>query len=214
MILLGAAGNFLWQLGSSSYFTDEAFSVMHSLPSFGTMFSRVAHTETTPWTYFLFLHEWLIRTGTQAEWVTRLPSAMAGVALVGAVYWMAGAFVGRRVALGAAALCAISPLIQCYAQETRVYVFVMLAAVLSVGATVRACHRPEGRTRLLILGAASAVFAMWLHYTAFLSPFPAGGVGRKPLRAFTAGAGGISRRLRYRSSGDHAAPPRPVPLQP
>jgi 4-amino-4-deoxy-L-arabinose transferase-like glycosyltransferase len=165
-ILLLAAANFFWQLGSSSYFIDEAFSVMHSLPGFHTLFHQVAHTETTPYTYFLFLHEWMIRTGSQAEWVTRLPSAVAGVVLVGAVYWMARAFGSRSVALGAAALCAISPLIQSYAQETRVYIFLILALVISVGATVRAGQRPERRTALLTVGAVSAFLSVWLHYTA------------------------------------------------
>jgi 4-amino-4-deoxy-L-arabinose transferase-like glycosyltransferase len=165
-ILVLAAANFFWQLGSSSYFIDEAFSVMHSLPAIHTLLDRVAHTETTPYTYFLFLHEWMIRAGSQAEWVTRLPSAVAGVGVIGAVYWMAGAFVGRAVALGAAALCAISPLIQSYAQETRVYIFLILALVLSVGATVRACQQPERRTVLLTLGAVMAFLAIWLHYTA------------------------------------------------
>jgi 4-amino-4-deoxy-L-arabinose transferase-like glycosyltransferase len=165
-ILVVAAANFFWQLGSSSYFTDEAFSVMHSLPAVHTLLDQVGHTETTPYTYFLFLHEWMIRTGSQAEWVTRLPSAVAGVALVGAVYWMARAFVARWVALGAAALCAISPLIQSYAQEARVYIFLILALVISVGATVRGAQRTEHRPALLTLGALSAFLAIWLHYTA------------------------------------------------
>ncbi len=166
VILIFAGLNFFWQLGSSSYFIDEAFSVIHSLPSFHTMFHVIARTETTPWTYFLFLHEWMIRTGSQAEWVTRLPSAVAGVALVAATYWMAGAFVERRAALGAAALCALSPLVLSYAQEARVYIFVMLALVISVGATVRAPQRPEHRTALLTLGGLAAFVAIWLHYTA------------------------------------------------
>ncbi len=181
VILAVAAANFFWQLGSSSYFIDEAFSVMHSLPGFHTLFHQVAHTETTPYTYFLFLHEWMIRTGSQAEWVTRLPSAVAGVALVGAVYWMARAFVSRWVALGAAALCAISPLIQSYAQETRVYIFLILALVISVGATVRAGQRPERRTALLTVGAVCAFLSMWLHYTAISVLLPlAIWVGTRP----------------------------------
>ena len=49
-ILLLAAANFFWQLGSPSYFVDEAFSVMHSLPAIHTLFHQVAHTETTPYT--------------------------------------------------------------------------------------------------------------------------------------------------------------------
>lgn len=166
VILVVAGFNFFWRLGSSSYFTDEAYSVIHSLPAFHTMFHLIGHSETTPYTYFLFLHEWMIRTGSQAEWVTRLPSAVAGVALVGATYWMARAFVGRRAALGAAALAAISPLITSYAQEARVYAFLMLVLVLAVGATVRATQRAEGSTRLLVAGALMAFVALWLHYTA------------------------------------------------
>jgi 4-amino-4-deoxy-L-arabinose transferase-like glycosyltransferase len=164
VILLIAAGNFFWQLGSSSYFTDEAFSVVHSLPGFHEMFHVIAHTETTPWTYFLALHLWLHVTGSQAEWVTRFPSAVAGVAFVGATYWMARPFVGRRGALAAAALAAISPLIGSYAQETRVYIFLMLAVVISVGATVRGVQRSD--SRLLVLGAVMAFLAVFLHYTA------------------------------------------------
>lgn len=166
LILVVAALNFLWQLGSSSFFTDEAFSVLHSLPSLGTIANRVAHTETTPWTYFLLLHEWLLRTGTQTEWVVRLPSAIAGVALVWAVYWMAKAFVSRPAALGAAALCAISPIVLAYAQEARAYVFAMLSITIAVGATVRATHRDDHRFPLLALGALTALLAIWFHYTA------------------------------------------------
>ena len=166
VILVVAAVNFFWQLGSSSYFTDEAFSVMHSLPALHSLFGVVAHTETVPYSYFLFLHEWMSRTGSQAEWVTRVPSAVAGVALVASVYWMARAFVERRVALGAAALCAISPLIQSYAQETRAYIFLAVAVTVAVGATVRGCQRTEHQTAFLALGALSLFLSMWIHYIA------------------------------------------------
>ncbi len=187
-ILIVAGLNYFWQLGSSSYFIDEAFSVIHSLPSFHTMFHVIGHTETTPYTYFLFLHEWLIRTGSQAEWVTRLPSAVAGVVLVAAVYWTAGAFVSRRAALGAAALTAISPLIQSYAQETRVYILLMLAVVIATGATVRACERPERRTALLTIGALASFVSVWLHYTALSVVVP--------LAVWVATRSQLSRRAR------------------
>lgn len=168
-ILLVAGLNFFWQLGSSSYFIDEAFSVIHSLPALHTIWNFILHQrggETTPPTYFLFLHEWIARTGSQAEWVTRLPSAVASVGVVGATYWMARAFVDRRLALAAAALCALSPLVLSYAQEARAYIFTVLACVLCVGATVRASQRVDGRIRLLAVGALAAILAVWLHYTA------------------------------------------------
>jgi hypothetical protein len=165
ILVLGAL-NFFWQLGSSSYFVDETLSIEASLPSLGQLLHVVRTTETNPWAYFAFLHEWLARTGSQSEWVTRLPSAVAGIALVGAVYWMAGAFLDRRHALLAAAFCALSPLVLEYAQQVRMYVFVMLAVTIAVGATVRAVSASADRARLLAVGAAAAALSLWLHYTA------------------------------------------------
>ncbi len=180
-ILLVAGLNFFWQLGSSSYFTDEAFSVLHALPSLHRLVHLVNTTETTPYTYFLFLHEWLRRTGSQAAWVTRFPSAVAGVVLVACVYWMANAFAQRQVALGAAGLAALSPLIQSYAQETRVYVFLLLAATISVGATVRAVRVTERRLLLLSVGALFMFLSIWLHYIAVSVMLPlAAWVGTRP----------------------------------
>lgn len=171
VIALGAA-NFLWQLGSSSYFVDEALSIQHAQPGFGAINHLVATTETTPWTYFWALHVWLHLTGSQAEWVTRLPEALAGVALIGAVYWMARAFAGRWTALLAALLTALSPLVLTYAQRVRVYPFVLLALTVAVGLVVRAAREEEHRARQLVAGAVLAVLAIWLHYTAALVVVP------------------------------------------
>lgn len=171
-ILALAALNFLWQLGSSSYFVDEVFSIRHALPPVHSLLGAVSRSENTPWTYFLFLHEWLYRTSSQAEWVTRLPSALAAIALVGAVYWMAAAFVERVAALGAAALLALSPLALQYAQQVRVYAFAMLAVTVAVGATVRAVGESAARRRLLLLGAFAAAAALWLHYMATVVIMP------------------------------------------
>lgn len=172
-IMCAAALNFLWQLGSPSYWVDEALSIEHSVPALGQVVHVVSRTENTPWTYFVLLHEWLGHTGSQSEWVVRLPSALAGVVLVGAVYWMARVFVDRRVALAAAALCALSPLFLRYAQQARVYVFAMLAVTVAVGATVRAVRSADGtRGRMLVAGGAAAALALWLHYTAVFVVVP------------------------------------------
>ena len=171
VLVIGAA-NFLWQLGSSSYFVDEVLSIEHALPTLGTVNHVVTHTETTPWTYFWGLHFWLHLTGSQNEWVTRLPSAIAGVALVGMVFWTARAFLDRSGALLAAALTALSPIVLTYAQQVRVYVFVMLAVTAAVGLTVRAVQQPMCSRSLLAAGAAAAVLGLWLHYTAILVVAP------------------------------------------
>src|SRR5579859_8136343 len=164
---LGAA-DFLWRLGSSSYFVDEVLSLQHALSPLGTATGLVSRTETTPWTFFWGLHVWLHLTGSQSEWVARLPSALAGVALVPAVYWRARAFADRPAALLTGALTALSPLVLTYAQQVRVYVFALLGLVLAVGLTARAVFEAPHRVRRLVLGGMAAVLALWLHYTAAL----------------------------------------------
>ncbi|MDQ2759249.1 MAG: glycosyltransferase family 39 protein [Actinomycetota bacterium] len=196
--LLGlAAANFLWQLGSSSYFVDEVQSLTVADSSLGGVLHAVGTIELTPPAYFYFLHEWLLRTGSHAEWVARLPSVLCGVALVGAVHWLALALSERRgVALAAGALAALSPFVLQYAQLSEGYVFVMLAVTLAVAAAIQgertAEHRAErvsehraervserqaerttGRPGLWLAGAALAsVLSLWLHYTAVLVIVP------------------------------------------
>jgi mannosyltransferase len=168
-ILLLAAGNFLWQLATPSYFADEVLSIWNVTPSsLGHVITAVNKTETNPWTYFLFLHAWLKNTGTQDESVMRLSSVIVGLALVAAVYWLARVFLSQRAALTAAALCAFSPIVLQYAQEVRGYIFAMLALALAPAATIGALDRQTARGRLLLIGALTAALALWLHYFAVL----------------------------------------------
>ena len=67
------------------------------------------------------------------EWVLRLPSAVAAIALVAAVWWLALPLGGRRAATIAALFCALSPLVLQYGQQARGYVFAMLLVTLAVG---------------------------------------------------------------------------------
>ena len=168
LIGLGAA-NFLWQLGSSSYFVDEVESVAVALHPFSGLLHAISTNEISPPGYFVFLHEWLGRVGSSAEWVARLPSALCGAALIGAVYWLASVLCARRaIALGAATLTALSPFVLEYAQLAQEYVFVMLAVTVAVAATLHAQHAESRRALWLTGSAAAAILALWLHYTAGL----------------------------------------------
>jgi len=164
-ILVVAAVNFFWQLGSSSYYVDEALSIEHALPPLHDIDAVVRMSESTPWTYFVGLHEWIYRTGSQAEWVLRLPSALAGLGLVAAVYWLGRLLAGRSAALIAASLVALSPLVLQYAQQVRVYVFLMLAVTVAVAASVSATRSTRRPGRWLLVAGAASVLATWLHYT-------------------------------------------------
>jgi hypothetical protein len=57
LVLVLVALNFLWQLGSLSYYVDEVLSIQHSLPSIGPIVHVVNQTETTPWTFFIAFHQ-------------------------------------------------------------------------------------------------------------------------------------------------------------
>ena len=164
-----AAANFLWQLGSSSYFVDEVESVTVALHPFSGLLHAVSTNEISPPAYFVFLHEWLGHVGLSAEWVARLPSALCGAALVGCVYWLASVLCRRRaIALGAATLTALSPFVLEYAQLAQEYVFVMLSVTAAVAATLHAENADRRRALWLAAGAVGAILALWLHYTAGL----------------------------------------------
>src|SRR5687767_7397885 len=74
-----AAFVFLWQLGSSSFFIDEAQSMQLADEPFERLLSRVRVAENTPAGYFALLHLWKGLLGSNTEWAARLPSALAGV---------------------------------------------------------------------------------------------------------------------------------------
>jgi 4-amino-4-deoxy-L-arabinose transferase-like glycosyltransferase len=175
LVLLGlAAANFLWQLGSSSYYVDEVLARGVALHPLSGLLGAIADGEIAPPAYFAGLHEWFAHIGTGPEWVARLPSALCGIALVAAVYWLALLLCGRRsIALGAAALAALSPFTLEYAQRAQEYVFVMLASTIAIAATVQAERAADGRQRRwLVAGAAGSVLSILLHYAAALVVLP------------------------------------------
>lgn len=176
-ICLIAAGNFLWQLGSSSYYVDELTSLASALTRFGNLLHAVGRFEISPPAYYVFLHEWLFRLGAGSEWLrrlavghewlARLPSAICGVMLVAAVYWLCSLVTERRATrLGAAALTALSPFVLQYSQQAEPYVFAALATTLAVAAAIRATRGDGAGDRWLALSLVASVLAVCLHYTA------------------------------------------------
>jgi hypothetical protein len=125
----------------------------------------VRTTESTPYLYFYGLHLWLYHVGSAAEASARALSAVGGVLLVATACWAALPLAGPRRALAVAGLAACSPLVLEYAQQVRVYVWVMLFAALAIGAVARG-------GRWLWVGCGACVVMLWLHYTALLVVVP------------------------------------------
>lgn len=166
LLLLAAGALFGLQLGHSSLFIDEVYSWRASRGSLGDLGNALRYSEVTPPLYYLVLHGWLQVCGGDTEALLRIPSAIAGIALVGAVYWLGSLVAGRTAGLIAGALTAISPIVLLYSQQVRAYVWVMLALTIAVAALIQAAR---GRSLpWLLAGALAAICAVLLHYTALL----------------------------------------------
>jgi 4-amino-4-deoxy-L-arabinose transferase-like glycosyltransferase len=168
-LLALAAANFGWQLGSSSYYVDEVLSLNTSQTPLGGLLGVVEARQLSPPGFYLFQHEWLYRVNDHLEWVARLPSLVCGVALVAAIYWLAGLVSQRRaVAVGAAALAAVSPFLLEFSQLAQNYVFTSLGVTVAVAAALSAERSRNHRTAWLVASLLAAGLALCLHYTAAL----------------------------------------------
>jgi 4-amino-4-deoxy-L-arabinose transferase-like glycosyltransferase len=168
LLILGfAAVVYLSSLGRSSFFIDEIFSWNASNHGLDGVSAAVHKQEVTPPLYYVLMHLWISVTGAESEFALRLPSALAGVAFVGASMWLGSVVVGPRVALVTGLLTALSPLTLLYAQEVRAYIFVMLAVTVAAAAAIKFTQEPE-RRRWLVLAVAASTVSVLLHYTAVL----------------------------------------------
>ncbi len=164
IVVLSAIG-FGLGVGHPSLFIDEVYSWEASRGSLGDLANALQYNEVTPPLYYLILHGWMQLAG-DSELMLRLPSVAAGIALVGALYWLGSLVAGRHAGLITAALAAVSPLVLLYAQQVRAYVFVMLALTITVAAVLQATR--DRSARWLLVAAAGAAAAVFLHYTASL----------------------------------------------
>lgn len=173
VVALGAL-NLSWHLGSPSLFIDEGLSWGAAFGGIGGVLDGVRATEISPPAHYYGLWAWIGAFGDD-EWVLRLPSAVAGVALVIGVLRLGAVAYSREAGVLAAALTALSPLVLTYGQQARSYVFAMLLGTVAVLAALEADRAASARTRhrwLVALGAAS-ILGFWTHYTAALVVLPA-----------------------------------------
>jgi hypothetical protein len=120
-----------------------------------------SNAEITPPLYFAAA--WVTTQLGHAPELVRLPSLIAGALTIPAVYALGLRTVGRRAALVATALTALSPFMTYYSAEARAYGVMMLFAVLSTLAMLLAVD--TGRTRWWVAYAAASCAAVYSHYT-------------------------------------------------
>ena len=127
-------------LATQSLWLDEVASYLQARGGFVEMIQATAEDNYPP------LHNvvlWLsIKLFGEGEWALRVPSAIAGILNVAAIYWVGTIVGGRRTGLIAALLLAVSAFHLFYSQEARMYALLALTATLFAGSMIAYLSRP------------------------------------------------------------------------
>jgi hypothetical protein len=146
-----------------SIFGDELFTYeVATRPGLGDVLDGVrSPLEITPPLYFVLA--WAAAKIADPTFMLRLPSLLAGVALIPLVYSLGVRTVGRNAALAGASLAAIAPLAVFYSAEARAY---MVMAFLVTASTWALLEALRGRRVWWVVFVATAAGALYAHYTA------------------------------------------------
>ncbi len=144
----------LWNLGAWSLWGDEVASTNLAAAPVSVILTRA--TDLYPPLYSLFLHFWQGLGSSEAllqgEVLLRTPSALAGIATIGCVAWVALRLDiphRRTIALSAAALLALSPLHIWYSREARMYAPAALFAAAAAACYLGMCKQAASGPRRL-----------------------------------------------------------------
>jgi mannosyltransferase len=123
-------------LGSKGMWLDETFSVWLANHSVGDMLQWIVKIDQHPPLYYLLLHYWIALNGDTPYYARQL-SVLFGAGTIPVIYLIGKRISGAVVGLAAAVLLALSPFNIYYAQETRMYTFLMFNAAVAIYALVR-----------------------------------------------------------------------------
>lgn len=161
----------LARLTYQSLRNDEHFSVYTS--SFETLREVIVEggiLDKHPPGYAVFLHYWMLLVGDR-EFAVRLPSVLAGVLGVWAIYRLGATIGSERLGLVAAGLASVTWMPIAFSQDARSYSLLMLFSTLLVLRVVRHLQSaPESETRWAarLLTLLIATFTAYLHYFGLL----------------------------------------------
>lgn len=150
-------------LSHQSLWLDEVYtrSVLgaHTLAG---LWDRIRATESTPPLYYLLAKLSTVIAGTRSAAAVRVPSALAFIASVPVGYLALRRLVGRRPALAAAAIIAVSPDLVQFATDARSYALFVLTGLTTVWGFSAA--RERGSARRYAAWAVACVACLWTHY--------------------------------------------------
>jgi hypothetical protein len=159
-----------WGIGHQSFWYDEGLTDALVRNSPGRMFGLLTRIESNPPIYYSLAWLW-VRIFGFGEAGLRSLSAVAGVAVVPAMYGIGAKLISRRVGLVAAALATFNPLLIWYSQEARSYSLVVLLATLSWLAFVHVLA-PKPSVGWLVAWWVASCLAVATHYYSLLAVGP------------------------------------------
>jgi len=179
-ILLAAFALRIWLLGNQNIWWDEGLAIWAVRQGWVRMTLWTA-SDVHPPLYFWLLKAWVSVAG-ESEFAARFISLLCGVVTVAALYPLAKALLGRRIALLATLLLAFSRFHVWWSQEMRMYIVATLWGVLSLHMLLRwftaegwwssgrQTHpqRPARQALLYVLTTAAGLYTLYLFVTVVL----------------------------------------------
>jgi mannosyltransferase len=144
VLIITLVGGFLrvLLLGTKGMWLDETFSVWLANQSVGDMLQWIVRIDQHPPLYYFVLHYWIALNGDTPYYVRQL-SALFGAGTIPILYLIGKRMSGAVVGLAAALFLAFSPFNIYFAQETRMYTFLMFNAAVAIYALVRLLTDPR-----------------------------------------------------------------------
>ena len=140
---------------------DEATSITQAQMPLPDLIESLRTSDVHPPLHHLLL--WVIaHTAGISELAMRMPSILAGTAMVPVLYLLCRELYDQRAATFAAALAAFAPFLVWYSQEARMYALFMLFAAIAMLGQLRALRR--GRPRDWLLWGIATILLLWTQY--------------------------------------------------
>ena len=175
LVFLLALATRVYHLAARPLWIDEAFSVWMARHSWQQIWMWTVRIDQHPPGYYGLLHLWGNVWGWSEAGVRTL-SLLAGLLTLLPVMHMASILAGKRAALWASLLLALSPFHVAYAQEARMYTWVTFAIALALWGAIRMVNSVRDRWGGMALGLGTAM-SLWLHNMAVLFPLALVGWG-------------------------------------
>ena len=144
VIIITLVGGWLrvFLLGSKGMWLDETFSVWLASHSVADMLQWMVKIDPHPPLYYLLLHYWIAHYG-HTPYDVRLFSVLFGTITIPIIYLIGKRISGVVVGMAAAVILALSLFNIYFAQETRMYTFLVFNTAVAIYALVRLLTDPR-----------------------------------------------------------------------